>query len=74
MAAQECTWLIQLLKDLHQSTDYTIQLHCDNLLAIRLVENLMFHARTKHVKVHYHYLREKVLQEYIQMMLIKTED
>ena len=50
MAAQESTWLMQLLENLHQPVKYPISLYCDNLFAIRLVENPVFHARTKHVK------------------------
>ena len=74
MAAQKSTWLIQLMNNLHQPVDYTVSLYCDNQLAIRLVENPVFHARTKHVEVHYHFIREKVLQEEIKMMQIKTDD
>ncbi|XP_062098605.1 secreted RxLR effector protein 161-like [Humulus lupulus] len=51
-----------------------MSLHCDNQSAIRLAENPVFHARTKHVEVHYHFLREKVLQEEIEMQQINTDD
>ncbi|KAK6138834.1 hypothetical protein DH2020_027421 [Rehmannia glutinosa] len=74
MAAQESTWLVQLLEDLHQPIDYAIPLYCDNLSAIRLAENPIFHARTKHMEVHYHYIREKVLQEEIILEHVKTDD
>jgi hypothetical protein len=74
MAAQESTWLKQLMKDLHQSTDSAVPLYCDNQSAIRLAENPVFHARTKHVEVHYHFLREKVLQEELEMHQVKSED
>ncbi|KAK2967198.1 hypothetical protein RJ640_022454 [Escallonia rubra] len=67
MAAQESTWILQLLEDLHQPIEYPISLYCDNLSAIRLAENPVFHARTKHVEVHYHFTREKVLQEEIEL-------
>ncbi|KAK2985465.1 hypothetical protein RJ640_030992 [Escallonia rubra] len=59
MAAQESTWILQLLEDLHQPIEYPISLYCNNLSAIRLAENPVFHARTKHVEVHYHFIREK---------------
>ena len=62
------------MEDLHQRIDYQIQLHCDNQSSIRLAENLVFHARTKHVEVHYHFIREKVLKEEINMQQIKTDD
>ena len=34
----------------------------------------MFHARTKHVEVHYHFIREKVLKEETEMQQIKKND
>ncbi|KAE8704478.1 hypothetical protein F3Y22_tig00110450pilonHSYRG00264 [Hibiscus syriacus] len=74
MATQESTWLIQLMNNLHQPVDYAIPLYCDNQSAIRLAENPVFHARTKHVEVHYHFVREKVFQEEIEMRQIKTDE
>lgn len=74
MAAQESTWLAQLLKDLHQPSDYATLLCCDNQSAIHLAENPIFHARTKHVEVHYHFIREKVLEEKVELRQINTED
>ncbi|XP_057540751.1 uncharacterized mitochondrial protein AtMg00810-like [Amaranthus tricolor] len=61
MAAQESTWMTHLLKDLHQPAGQ-VTLHCDNRSAVCLAENPVFHARTKHIEVHYHFIREKVLQ------------
>lgn len=72
-AAQENTWLTQLLKDLRQSIDQ-VTLHCDNRSAICLADNPVFHARTKHIEVHYHFIREKVLQDEIHMELTPTEE
>ena len=72
--AQESTWLKLLIEDWHQKIDYPIPFHCDNQSAIRLTENPMFHARTKHVEMHYHSIRENVLKEENEMQQIKTED
>ena len=74
MAAQESTWLKQLMEDPHQPTEYQVRIFCDNLSSIRLAENPVFHARTKHIEVHYHYIREKVLQGEIIMVPTKTEE
>ncbi|XP_042443979.1 filament-like plant protein 7 [Zingiber officinale] len=60
--------------DLHQPVDYAVPIYYDNQSAIRLAENPIFHARTKHVEVHYHFIREKVLQEEIEMRQIRTDD
>ena len=74
MAAQESTWLKQLMEDLHQPAEYQVRIFCDNLSSIRLAENHVFHARTKHIEVHYHYIREKVLEGEIIMVPTKTEE
>ncbi len=34
----------------------------------------MFHARTKHIEVHYHFIREKVLAGEIDLIYVNTED
>ncbi|KAL6344205.1 hypothetical protein AAG906_035430 [Vitis piasezkii] len=51
-----------------------IPLYYDNQSAVRLAENPVFHARTKHVEVHYHFIREKVLEEEVELKQIKSED
>ncbi len=34
----------------------------------------MFHAQTKHIEVHYHFIREKVLAGEIDLIYVSTED
>ncbi|KAI3513963.1 hypothetical protein L1887_12232 [Cichorium endivia] len=72
VAAQESVWLIQLLKDLNQEVNYSIPLMCDNMSSIKLAENPTFHARTKHIEVHYHFIREKVLKDEIDLQYVNT--
>ena len=72
--AQKSTWLKLLMEDWHQKIGYPIPLHCNNQSTIRLAENLVFHARTKHVEGHYHSSRDKVLKEEIGMQQIKKDD
>lgn len=72
MAAQECVWLTRLFEDLNQRIKYQVQMLCDNMSAIKLAENPVFHARTKHIEIHYHFIREKVLKGEIKMEWIDT--
>lgn len=62
-----------MIKDLQQPVGYAVPLYSDNQSAIFLAENPVFHARTKHVEIHYHFIREKVLQGEIDLEYIKTE-
>ncbi|XXG62615.1 hypothetical protein AAC387_Pa05g0940 [Persea americana] len=47
---------------------------CGNVGAISLASNPIFHARTKHMEVDYHYIREKVLRKELIVHLISTVD
>ncbi|XP_051152719.1 secreted RxLR effector protein 161-like [Andrographis paniculata] len=63
MAAQECTWLRQRLSDPVQPVKYVVPLYWDNHSIIYMTENPIFHARTKHVVVRYHFIWEKVCKK-----------
>ena len=38
------------------------------------MNNPVFHARTKHIEVHYHYIREKVLAREIDLVYVNTHE
>ena len=72
LAACESVWLCSLLADLGQHVSGPISLYCDNMSSIQLASNPVFHARTKHIEVHYHFIREKVLAGQIDMSYVQT--
>ena len=39
-----------------------------------MAKNLVFHARTKHIEVHYHFVREQVLAGDIDLVYVGTEE
>jgi hypothetical protein len=39
--------------------DAHVVIYCDNISSILLANNLIYHVRTKHIKVHYHFVKEK---------------
>ena len=49
-----------LLYELGAAVQFPVQLHCDNLSATYMANNPVFHARTKHIELDYHFVREKV--------------
>ncbi|CAF4946395.1 unnamed protein product [Pieris macdunnoughi] len=60
-ATQEAMWLRQLHCELWPSLKVTpITLYCDNQSAIKLTGTYSYHARSKHIDVRHHYLRNKV--------------
>jgi hypothetical protein len=54
--------------------DPPILIYCDNISSILLANNPIYHAKTKHIKVHYHFIREKVLTKEINLMHVNTKN
>jgi hypothetical protein len=54
--------------------DAPVVIYCDNISSIVLVNNSVYHARTKHIEVHYHFIKEKVLTKEIDLIHVSTED
>jgi hypothetical protein len=74
IVACEVVWLQKLLSDLGQLVDVPVVIYCDNINSILLVNNLVYHARTKHIEVHYHFIREKILAKEIDLIHVSIED
>jgi hypothetical protein len=73
-AAKELMWLRAFLGELIAPFEEPTTLHCDNQGAIALSKDNKFHARTKHIDIRYHYIREAVENKDILMHYIPTED
>ncbi|KAH7848601.1 hypothetical protein Vadar_005019 [Vaccinium darrowii] len=56
-AAKEAVWLKGLVSELGFMQD-NVLLHCDRQSAIPLAKNQVYSARTKHIDVRYHMIRE----------------
>ncbi|KAM1157994.1 hypothetical protein ACFX1X_028850 [Malus domestica] len=73
LTAAELTWICKIFKDITFPLSHTPTLWCDNVSAISLASNLVFHARTKHVEIDYHYIRELVLAGLVKVLYVSTE-
>ncbi len=54
--------------------DVHVVIYCDNINSILLANNPVYHVRTKHIEVHYHFIREKVLAKEIDLIHVSTEN
>ena len=48
-------------------------IYCDNISSIALSKNPMFHGRSKHIEIRYHFIRELVENGDIKMEFCKSE-
>jgi hypothetical protein len=51
---------------------HSIQLYIDNQGAIKLAKNPIFHARSKHIEIHYDFITKRVLEGEITLHYINT--
>jgi hypothetical protein len=58
-ATAKVMWVQTLLKELGVKGPKFARLWCDNLGATYLPANHVFHARTKHIEVDFHFVRER---------------
>ena len=72
-ACKESVWLKGLYAELCQD-DSCINLFCDSQSAIYLTKDQMFHERTKHIDIKYHYVRDVVAQGTLKVCKISTHD
>ena len=72
IATCEEVWIRRLLADLGVYIDGAVTIWCDNMSSIQLAKNPVFHARTKHIEVHYHFVREKVMEGEVDLVYVNT--
>ena len=66
-------WLQGLLQELKVLKEKAV-VYSNNQSAIHLCKNPVFHERTKHVDVRYHFIREKVTNGVIKVDKVSSED
>ncbi|XP_019197569.1 PREDICTED: uncharacterized protein LOC109191379 [Ipomoea nil] len=72
--AAEVTWVMSLLRELGLQSSTPATLWCDNLGATYMCANPVFHARTKHVEIDYHFVRDKVSTIEFIVSFVSTRD
>ena len=71
-AAKEGIWLKGLLEELNLLEQKVI-VYSDSQSSIYLCKNPVFHERSKHINVKYHFIRDLVSQELLKIDKIPTE-
>jgi lipoate-protein ligase A len=73
-ATKEAIWITKLMTDLGYMEEKKMMLiQCDNQGAISLTKNPTHHARTKHIDVQHHFVRERVENGEVRFEYCPTE-
>lgn len=74
-ATKEAIWIEGLMAELGFSDlAKSITLFVDNDSAVKLMKNAEFHARTKHINIRYHFIREAVKNNKISPTRVNSKD
>ena len=65
-------WLLQLLREFKFAITAPVLIHGDNQSTIKLVENPVFHKKSKHVDIKYHFEGELVENSTLHVQYIST--
>jgi histone deacetylase 1/2 len=67
-------WVKSLLRELGVVLKKKPCLWCDNLGATYMSVNPVFHARTKHIKIDFHFVKERDAAKRLEIRFISTKD
>ncbi|KAJ2918787.1 hypothetical protein MD484_g1572, partial [Candolleomyces efflorescens] len=81
-AAKETKWLRTLCREVlpvvglgsYVDKFRPTVLYCDNQGAIKLSTNPVFHARTKHIDIHFHFIRQIITSRDIRLVYCPTDE
>ena len=74
VAVREAVWLRKLLANLFGHDMDSTVIHCDNQSCVKLLENPVFHDKSKHIEIKYHYIRYMVQRKEIHVQYLSTHE
>jgi hypothetical protein len=70
----EAIWLRKLLAGLFDLEMEATTILCDNQSCIKMTENPVFHDRSKHIEIRYHYICDMVQRGSLKLQYISTNE
>eukprot|EP00253_Pinus_taeda_P036003 PITA_36003 len=67
-------WMMQTLQDYQITCTPPISILCDNTSAINISKNPVMHSKTKHIPIKYHFLREQVLEQKVNLESVPSKE
>ena len=73
-ATSQAVWLRRIIEDFGEKQKEATPLLCDNKSAIAMSKNPVYHSRAKHIALKYHYIRDAVEENQVDIVYCNTED
>ncbi|XP_048437163.1 secreted RxLR effector protein 161-like [Pyrus x bretschneideri] len=73
-SACQVVWLRRILSSLNLRQTGSTVVYCDNVSTIKLSKNPVMHGRSKHIDVRFHFLRDLVKDEVVELLQCSTHE
>ena len=73
-ACSEAVWLRKMLARLFNAEIDVTDILCDNQSCIKMIETPVFHDKSKHIQVRYHFIRDMVQKGAVKLKYVPTEE
>ena len=74
VASCDAVWLRKLLAGLFDLELEPTLIYCDNQSYVKLSENPVFHNKSKHIEIKYHFIRDMVQKGAVELWYISTDE
>ena len=74
LACIKAVWIHKLLTGLFDIEMDATDIYCDNQSCIKLTKSSMFHDKSKHIEIKYHYIQDMVQRRSIKLQYVPTEE
>ena len=71
-ATCKAIWLRRILEDVCTKKEEATKIQYDNHSSIKLAHNLVYHARSKHIELQHHFVRENIESKEIELTYYST--
>ncbi|BAT89814.1 hypothetical protein VIGAN_06088500, partial [Vigna angularis var. angularis] len=71
--ACQCVWIKRILEKLGLNEQNSTLILCDNNSTIQLSKNPVFHGKSKHIDIRFHFLRDLVKDGVVRMSYCKSQ-
>ena len=72
--SSEVVWLRKMLVHLFDEEIDVTDILCDNQSCIKMTENLVFHDKSKHIEIKYHFIRDMVQKGAVKIKYVPTKE
>ena len=73
-ACSEAVWLWKMLSRLFNAEIDATDILCDNQSCIKMTKNPVFHDKSKHIEIKYHFIWDMVQKGAIKLKYVPTEE